>query len=72
MANKWVKHNLFHTSFSIFLLILFMMVASPGHAVIKNPSVAAEIAQKGQLRTIKTHSYTQKAEKMNEYIQELF
>lgn len=39
--------------------------------LINNPSVATEIAKKGQNRTLKEHSYKQKAEKMNEYIMEL-
>lgn len=39
--------------------------------LINNPKVAEGIAKKGQQRAINTHSYKQKAEKMNEYILEL-
>lgn len=40
--------------------------------LINNPAIASEIAKRGQQRTLNTHSYKQKAEKMNEYILELF
>lgn len=40
--------------------------------LINNPAAASDIAKRGQQRTLNTHSYKQKAEKMNEYILELF
>lgn len=40
--------------------------------LINNPTLTSEIAKRGQLRTLNTHSYKDKAEKMNEYILELF
>ncbi len=40
--------------------------------LIHNPNVASEIAKKGQVKTLNTHTYKNKAKKINEYFQELF
>ena len=40
MANKKVTNRSFYGYFSIFLLILFIITASPGHSAIRNPAVA--------------------------------
>ena len=40
MANNKVTNRSFYGYFSIFLLILFIVAASPGHSAIKNPAVA--------------------------------
>lgn len=40
MANKKVTNRSFYGYFSIFLLIVFIVTASPGHSAIRNPAVA--------------------------------